>query len=35
VRSFFATTINASDDVPTDATGSPLIAAVNSFEAPY
>lgn len=35
VRSFFATTINASDDVPTDATGSPLIAAVNSFESPY
>lgn len=28
-------TINASDDVPTDATGSPLSAAVNSFEAPY
>jgi len=35
VRSLFATTINASDDVPTDATGSPLVGAVNSFEAPY
>jgi hypothetical protein len=35
VRSLFATTINASDAVPTDATGSPLIAAVNNFDAPY
>lgn len=35
MRSFFATTINASDDVPTDASGSPLVAAVNSFEAPF
>jgi hypothetical protein len=35
VRSLFATTINASDDVPTDLTGSPLVLAVNSFEQPY
>jgi len=35
VRSFFATTINASDDVPTDATGTPLVAAVNNFDGPY
>lgn len=35
VRSLFATTIQASDAAPTDATGSPLIAAVNNFDAPY
>jgi len=35
VRSLFATTINASDDVPTDASGSPLIAAVTNFDGPY
>jgi hypothetical protein len=35
VRSLFATTIQASDAAPTDATGSPLIGAVNSFDAPY
>jgi len=35
VRSLFATTITASDAAPSDATGSPLVAAVNSFEAPY
>jgi hypothetical protein len=28
-------TINASDDVPTDATGSPLKAAVETFETVY
>jgi hypothetical protein len=31
-RSLFATTIQASDAAPTDATGSPLSAAVNNFE---
>jgi hypothetical protein len=35
VKSFFATTINASDDVPTDATGSPLEGAVLNFDQPY
>lgn len=35
VRSLFATTIQANDAVPSDATGSPLISAVNSFDAPY
>jgi hypothetical protein len=34
-RSLFATTINASDGVPTDASGSPLVNAINSFDAPY
>jgi hypothetical protein len=35
VRSLFATTINASDGAPTDATGTPLIAAVSNFDGPY
>lgn len=35
VRSLFATTINASDGAPSDATGSPLTAAVSNFDAPY
>jgi len=35
VRSLFATTINASDAVPTDVTGSPLLAAVQNFDRPY
>jgi hypothetical protein len=35
VRSLFATTINASDAAPSDATGSPLIAAVTNFDGPY
>jgi hypothetical protein len=29
------TTINASDDVPTDATGSPLPGAVITLDKPY
>lgn len=35
VRSFFATTIQASDASPTDSTGSPLTAAVSNFDAPF
>jgi len=35
LRSLFATTITASDGSPTDATGSPLIAAVTNFDPPY
>jgi hypothetical protein len=35
VLSTFLTTINASDDVPTDATGSPLRAAIENFDEPY
>lgn len=35
VRSFFATTIQASDALPTDSTGSPLTAAVSNFDAPF
>nr|QDH90053.1 MAG: hypothetical protein H1BulkLitter5446_000002 [Leviviridae sp.] len=35
VRSLFATTIQASDGAPSDSTGSPLVAAVSSFEPPY
>jgi len=35
IRSLFATTINASDGVPTDATGTGLIAAVTNFDGPY
>jgi len=35
VRSLFATTIQASDASPSDATGSPLLAAVVNFDAPY
>lgn len=35
VRSLFATTIQASDAAPSDATGSPLLAAVTNFDAPY
>lgn len=35
VHSLFAVTINASDDVPTDATGTPLKGAVLNFDAPY
>lgn len=34
-HSLFVSTINASDDVPTDATGMPLKAAVESFETIY
>lgn len=35
VHSLFASNINASDGAPADTTGSPLIAAVSSFEAPW
>lgn len=35
VRSLFATTIQASDAAPSDSTGSPLPAAVASFDPPY
>lgn len=35
VHSLFAATINASDDVPTDLSGSPLLAAVADFDPPY
>jgi hypothetical protein len=35
IRSLFATTIQASDAAPTDATLSPLVAAINSFENVY
>lgn len=35
VHSLFATTITASDSSPSDATGSPLPAAVMNFDAPY
>lgn len=35
VRSLFATTIQASDAAPSDATGSPLKAAVENFESVY
>lgn len=35
VHSFFCSTINASDDSPTDSTGSPLLAAVQNFDPPY
>ena len=35
VRSLFITTITASDALPSDATGSPLITAVANFEPPY
>jgi hypothetical protein len=35
VLSLFMTTINASDDVPTDATGSPLPGAVITLDKPY
>jgi len=35
VRSLFLTTITASDAVPSDLTGSPLIAAVANFDPPY
>jgi hypothetical protein len=35
MRSLFATTIQASDAAPSDATGSPLIAAVTNFDGPY
>jgi hypothetical protein len=34
-RSFLVTTINASDASPTDATASPLPAAITTFEKPY
>jgi hypothetical protein len=33
--SLFFSTINASDDVPTDSSGSPLLAAINNFDQPY
>lgn len=35
VHSLFAATINASDDVPTDATGTPLIAMITNLETVY
>lgn len=35
VASLFATTVNASDGTPTDATGSPLRLAVETFENVY
>lgn len=35
VHSVFCSTINASDDAPTDSTGSPLLAAVQNFDPPY
>jgi len=35
VRSLFATTIQATDAAPSDATGSPLVAAVTNFDGPY
>lgn len=35
VHSLFLATINASDDVPTDATGSPLLAAVQDLDPVY
>lgn len=35
VHSLFASTINASDDAPTDATGAVLKAAVENFDPPY
>lgn len=35
MRSLFATTIQASDAAPTDATLSPLVAGVNNFEQVY
>jgi len=35
VRSMFATTIQASDAAPSDATGSPLSGAVLNFDAPW
>lgn len=35
IASLFATTITASDAVPTDATGSPLVPAVLNFDPPY
>lgn len=35
VRSLFATTIQASDASPSDATGSPLINGVANYDAPY
>jgi len=35
VASLFATTINASDGSPTDASGSPLSASILNFDRPY
>lgn len=35
VISTLIATINASDDVPTDSTASPIIAAITNFEPPY
>lgn len=35
VRALMATTINANDDSPTDATGSPLVGAVANYDPPY
>lgn len=35
LMSLLATTINASDDVPTDLSGSPLIAAIDNYDRPY
>jgi hypothetical protein len=35
VRSLFITTITASDAVPSDVTGTPLIAAVANFDPPF
>jgi len=35
LTSFLVGTINASDDVPTDATGSPLPGAIQAFDTPF
>jgi len=35
LTSFFLGTINASDDAPTDATGSPLPGAIQTFDTPF
>lgn len=35
MHSLFLTTINASDDAPTDATGSPLLAIVSNLDSVY
>jgi hypothetical protein len=35
IASLFARTVNASDGAPTDSTGSPLEAAVTTFENVY
>jgi hypothetical protein len=35
LASLLFTTVNASDDVPTDATGTPIMGAVTTFDRPY